>query len=186
MRRSFLLGLCLSLAGSPVAAQATTVILVRHAEKADTTADPALSEAGVSRARALAHGLARFPLAAIYVSEYRRTALTAQPVAAVLHLSPIAVPVGQDPHAQAQAIRTAVGLLPRGSAALVVGHSNTLPGIIQALGGPPIDNLCDAEYATMFVLELPGGGLPPRLLRTGYGPPNPPDAQGCLQRMQLE
>lgn len=187
MRRPLHLACLLLLGGAPaLAAQASTVILVRHAEKGDTTADPPLSAAGEERARALAAVLVRVPLAAIYVSEYRRTALTAAPTATRAGLAPTIVPVRRDPGAQANAIADAVRHLPRSSAALVVGHSNTLPGILRALGGPEIPDLCDAEYATMLVLELPGDGVPARLLRVSYGGANLPDRDGCLARMQLE
>lgn len=174
-----------ALAAGPLAAQATTVILVRHAEKADTTADPVLSAEGAARARALAGALARFPLAAIYVSEYRRTAETAAPTAAAQGLQSIPVPVGRSRPAQAQALRERLQQLPPGSAALVVGHSNTLAGIIRALGGPAMEDLCDADYSSLLLLELPDG-LPPRLLRTSFGGPNPPDTDGCMRRMRLE
>lgn len=186
MRRILLAALLLAGTGPDLAAQAGTVILVRHAEKGDTTADPPLSAAGEQRAQALDAALARFPLAAIYVSEYQRTALTAAPVARRTGLQSVTIAVRKSPPAQADAIAEAVRHLPRGSAALVVGHSNTLAGIIRALGGPAIPDLCDAEYATMLVLELPGEGLPPRLLRVSYGAANPPDRDGCLARMRLE
>lgn len=186
MRHLLLALLLLPASGSTLAAQAGTVILVRHGEKGDTTADPPLSEAGAQRARALDAALARFPLAAIYVSEYRRTGLTAAAVAARTGLLPVTIPVRKQPAAQAAAIAEAVRQLPRGSAALVVGHSNTLPAILRALGGPEIPDLCDAEYATLLLLELPGEGLPPRLLRVSYGGANPIDTDGCLSRMRLE
>lgn len=185
MRHTLLAGLLLLLISAGLSAQASTVILVRHAEKGDTTADPLLSALGEQRARALDGALARFPLAAIYVSEYRRTSLTAGPTANRAGLTPVTIPVRRNPPAQAAAIAEAVRHLPRGSAALVVGHSNTLPAILRALGGPEIGDLCDAEYATMLVLELPEGA-PPRLLRASYGGPNPPDKDGCLARMRLE
>ena len=60
----------------------------------------------------------------------------------------------------------------------MVGHSNTLAGIIAALGGPRVNDLCDPQYATLFVLELPASGSP-RLIRASYGAADPADADAC-------
>lgn len=173
---SLLLGA--SLAAAPLAAQAATVVLVRHAEKAAESGDPDLSPAGSVRANALKEALASFPLQAIFVSNYRRTLQTAAPIAAALQLTPVAVPVAGNAAGQAAATAAALRALPAGSAALVVGHSNTVGRIIAALGGPLTPDLCDPEYATIFLLELPAGG-PPRLLRASYGVADAVGATSC-------
>jgi broad specificity phosphatase PhoE len=160
-------------------AQASTVILVRHGEKTAPEGDAGLSEAGRVRADDLAVALASFPLGAIFVSQYRRTALTAEPVARAQQLTPAVVRVEKDIAVHAAAVGAAVRALPRGSAALVVGHSNTLGPIIRALGGPAISDLCDAEYAALLVLQPPAGEQPARLLRSSYGMPDPPGALEC-------
>jgi len=159
-------------------AQASTVVLVRHAEKADTTKDTGLSEAGMARAEALRSALAGFPLEGIFVSEYRRTAQTAAPTAEAHHLTPSAIPIRGDKATQAAETAAAIALMARGSAALVVGHSNTIGLLMAALGGPVLPELCDGEYATLFILERPEG-QPPRLLRATFGIPDPPEAVAC-------
>ncbi len=159
-------------------AQASTVVLVRHAEKVDTTRNSGLTEAGQLRAEALRAVLAGFPLQAIFVSEYPRTSATAAPTAGAFHLTPTVVPIQGNKLAQAAGIASAVRGMPPGSAALVIGHSNTLGVIIAALGGPEVPELCGGEHATLFVLELPND-LPPRLLRASYGAPDPPGAETC-------
>ncbi|MEO8635746.1 MAG: histidine phosphatase family protein [Gemmatimonadales bacterium] len=164
---------------APLAAQASTVILVRHAEKASSTRDAELSEAGRARAQALSAVLANYPLSAVIVSEYRRTQETAGPAATSNHLVPTVVPVSGDPTISATSVALVLRQLPAGSAALVVGHSNTLAPIIAALGGPRLPDLCDTEYATIYVLELSGAGPTPRLLRASYGLADPPEAGCC-------
>ena len=101
--RPFLLAaLVLPIATPPsLGAQASTVVLVRHAEKAAETADPELSTVGQIRAQDLKAALAAFPVQAIFVSDYRRTRQTADPTAAFLHVTPIAIAVGGDAKAQA-------------------------------------------------------------------------------------
>ncbi len=176
--RSLLAWLVLaSVQSRSLTAQASIVVLVRHAEKAAPSGDPVLSAAGRERAEALVAALNSFPLEAIYVSEVQRTALTAAPLAAALHLIPSVVPVAGGVSGQAAATAAAIRRLPPGSAALVVGHSNTLGAIIHALGGPQVPELCDGEYATFFLLDLTAAT--PRLLRTRYGEPDPEGALDC-------
>ena len=159
-------------------AQASSVVVVRHAEKVDTTRDPELSALGIARAEALRSALAAFPLQAIFVSEYRRTTETAAPTAESFRLTPTVVAIQGDKTAQAAATAATIASMAPGSAALVVGHSNTVALMIAALGGPQVAELCDLEYATIFVLELPSG-LPPRLLQASFGAPDSPEVLAC-------
>jgi broad specificity phosphatase PhoE len=160
-------------------AQATTVVLVRHAERAAPTGDPGLTAAGEARAQALADALRHFRLDGIVVTQYRRTQETAAPAAAARGLVPVVVPTWYSLPAHADSIAAAVRRFPPRSAVLVVGHSNTLGLIIAALGGPATGDLCDAEYATMFVMTLAEDGAPARLLRASFGAPDPPGAGNC-------
>jgi phosphohistidine phosphatase SixA len=148
----------------------TRVILVRHAEKADSSADPALSEAGQARARALADSLAGSRVAAIFVSQMQRTRLTAQPLAARLGLEPIVVPVGGPLPEHALAVASAIRARFAGKTVLVVGHSNTVPAIIRALGSGDAVAIPDWEYDDVFtVTSGPGGNV--TLTRSRYGQP---------------
>ncbi len=68
----------------------TTLVIVRHAEKADEAdADSPISEAGQARARALVPQLAAFHPDGLIVSQRRRTAETLAPLAAHLKLVPM-------------------------------------------------------------------------------------------------
>lgn len=184
--RSLLLLALLLVSPAALAAQASTVILVRHAEKAGPSGDVDLSALGQTRATDLATALAAFPVQGIFTSQYKRTLQTAAPVASRYHLTPFQVPVqGGDARAQAAATAAAIRGLSAGSAALVVGHSNTVGLIVQALGGPKLDDLCDGEYATMLVLDLSTPSAP-RLLRVSYGAPDGADAVACHRTMQVQ
>lgn len=74
----------------------------------DDTGDPDLSRTGQVRAEDLKATLAAFPVQAIFISAYRRTRQTADPTAAMLHLTPIAIAAHGDPGAQATAIASAL------------------------------------------------------------------------------
>jgi broad specificity phosphatase PhoE len=170
--------LALALVAERAEAQASTVIIVRHAEKAGETGDVDLSEAGHRRAEALRETMRHYSVQGVFTSEFKRTRQTAEPTATANGLTPTAVPVRGGVPAQASATVAAVRALPVGSTALVVGHSNTVTKIIAAFGGPTLPDLCDREYATLFLLELKEGA-PAKLLRVSYGTPDPAGAAEC-------
>ena len=157
----------------------TLVLLVRHAEKAAVPGDdPPLSEAGTTRARALADSLRGVGVTAVIVSPRRRTAETAAPLAAARGLTPEVVPFGASPAEHVQAVAAAVRRH-AGGVVLVVGHSNTVPAIVTALGGPRLPDLCDASYATLFTVRLAASSGAPTVSRSGYGTPDPAGADSC-------
>ena len=144
-------------AAAPSTRQATVVLLVRHAEKAPAPADdPPLSEAGSVRARALAAALADAGVDAIVVTPRLRTRATAQPLADARGLQPEEVALAGGAAAHAQAVAAAVRRH-AGGVVLVVGHSNTIPAIVAALGGPSFPDLCDGEYSNLYMLVLEPG-----------------------------
>jgi hypothetical protein len=70
-----------------------------------------------------------------------------------------------------------------GGTVLVVGHSNTIPAIVGALGAPRPRDLCDSEYDQLFVVILGDTG-PPRLVRSRYGAASPPDTACASMQMR--
>lgn len=136
-----------------------TVILTRHAEKAAAPAkDPDLSEAGQKRAQLLASMLADSGVDAIYVTEFKRTQQTAAPLAERIHVKPAIMP---DMQQVVQAIRAR-----QSGVVVIVGHSNTVPAIIAALGGPQL-SIADPEYDNLLILTV--GPKQSSLLRLHYG-----------------
>lgn len=118
-------------------AKTTTLYLVRHAEKASGTA-PGLTPAGAARAAFYPEFFAETDLAAVYTTPTRRTRETAQALAEAKALAPIEYDSDADVRAFAQT------LLARhpGQTVFVVGHSNTIPDIANALIG-------EARYGTI-------------------------------------
>lgn len=104
----------------------TTVLVVRHAERANSSSTSPISDPeGKNRARALAHVASEAGVSAIYATEYLRTQQTAQPLADRLGL-PIDTSFA-DPSALAEKILSDHV----GDTVLVVGHSNTVGPIID-------------------------------------------------------
>lgn len=139
------------------------VLLVRHAERADTgTAaagtDPDLSPAGHARAEALARLLKDASITAIYTTELKRTQQTAAPLASVLGLQPAVVPAARSADL-VRMVGSTAGIV------LVVGHSNTVPDLIAALGVKEPVAIADGEFDNLFVAV---GGAEATLLRLRY------------------
>jgi broad specificity phosphatase PhoE len=141
------------------------VFLVRHAERADDDPrDPGLTTAGVARADALARMLADVGLTHIWSTDYRRTRGTAGPVASAVGLEVALYDPGAADAMEAFAnrLRAAPGRH------LVVGHSNTTPALVQALGGDPLGEIAEDEYDRLYVLVFaPDGTVTSTLLRFG-------------------
>ncbi|MGH9464450.1 MAG: histidine phosphatase family protein [Thermoanaerobaculia bacterium] len=180
------LALAAGLAPAPGSA-ATIVLLARHAEKLDDDANPNLSPAGLERAEDLADLAERFGVHALYATEVCRTAQTALAVAHRLRM-PIAVQPGGggieqctpavdvpvlflDPELAAPAaLAAALREEHRDRVVLVVGHSNTVPAILRALGGPAFPEVAigDDEYGRLFIVTLPDGDGEPALVEQRY------------------
>ncbi|MDT9000102.1 phosphoglycerate mutase family protein [Paucibacter sp. APW11] len=147
-------------AGSSQAQQ--QVFLVRHGEKLDASSDSPLSPAGLARAERLAEMLAGSGIRAIYCSEYQRTRQLAEPLARRLGLSVIVVSA-REPQKLLQHLRSHGG----DEAVLVVGHSNTVPALIQALGVAQPPAIAEDQFDQLFLL-VPKAGEAPVLARLRY------------------
>jgi broad specificity phosphatase PhoE len=163
MRRVLLM--VFALLAAPAAAFAQPAIfLVRHAERADagmaagSNADPDLSEAGRARAESLAAMLKDARVAHIFVTELKRTGQTAAPLAKRLGIEPTVV-AGKDIPGLIERVKGASGNV------LVVGHSNTVPAILKALGVNEAVTIGDAEHDNVFVVTRSSR---PSLLRLRY------------------
>ena len=170
MKRSTLLKRVLLLAtllALPVLAQAqqTTVILVRHAEKVDGPGDVLLTEAGKARARRLADLLSAANISAVYSTPYHRTRDTAQPLARTLGLTVIETPASGATFAQGVAERILRDH--KGRTVLVVGHSNTTPDVVKALGASAVPAIADSEYDNLYVVNIDADGKA-ALIRAKY------------------
>ena len=148
-----LLGLMTSVSAEPF------VVVVRHAEKGtNSDKDPDLSASGQARADVLAATLKESGIVAIFTSEFKRTIETAAPTALALGVKPTIVP-GNDTAALVEKLRAVTGN------ALVVGHGNTIPDLMKALGIEAAVNIPENDYTELFIVTL---GDKPQLLRLHY------------------
>jgi broad specificity phosphatase PhoE len=137
---------------------APVIFIVRHAEKASMVGnDPDLSLQGQKRADALAHILKDSQITSVFV-EFKRTQETAAPTARAAHASPTVVPAND--------IGALVGKLRAlNGNALVVGHGNTIPDLLKALGIVTSVSIPDDDYTEIFAVLV---GDTPQLLRLRY------------------
>ena len=139
-----------ALAQSPAGAgEPVVVYLVRHVERAeDGTNDPPISAEGRARADALAGMLADAGITHVHSTDYERTRQTAAPLADALGL-PVETYDPRDLPALAAHLRGTPGRH------LVVGHSNTTPDAVAALGGEPATAIGEMEYDRLYVVVIP-------------------------------
>ena len=139
----------------------TTVYLVRHAEKADApAADPPLLEAGTKRAEELARTLGKAGIKTIFTSQFMRTKQTAEPLAKQLGIASTVIPVKMSATNRRELsseylteVVERVSSSPGGNV-LIVGHSNTVPEIIKALGGDIVPTIDETVFDDLFVVTV--------------------------------
>ena len=179
MPNSLLVTVALVAIAASASAQPSTVILVRHAERGtEPQADPVLTEAGIQRALALKQVLRGAGVKSVVTTHLQRTQLTAKPLMDTLGLTPIVVRAGGGA-SHIDSVAATVKRQPAGAVVLVVGHSNTIPAIVGALGGPKLADLCDAQYSMLYILEFPASGGAPRYIEARYGTADAADAANC-------
>ena len=148
--------------GAHAAFAQEVVYVVRHAERADQSADSPLSAAGTARARKLAEMLKDAGITHVYTTDRKRTIDTAAPLAAAIHVG-----AQQLPAAETLALAARLAALGPHDRALVVGHSNTVPDLIRALHSNTPVTISDEEYDNLFIV-VPQKNAPPTLLRLKY------------------
>lgn len=168
--RSVLLPLATAvlLAAVPVSAQVTTVLVVRHAEKASTGGrDPHLNAAGKLRAKDLAHVAGAAGVTAVYATHFQRTQETVAPLALSLGLTPIVKSADRTEELVEEIRNTR-----RGQTVLVCGHSDTVPEIVKRLSGVVVDPIPDTRFDGLYVVTLHDDETG-RATRVRYGKPTP-------------
>lgn len=133
--------------------QNKTIILVRHAEKVDSSStDPDLSSEGRARASALMRKLKKYRPGAVFSTDFRRTRDTAAPIAA-RRKKPVQIYDARRPQELINQIMAS-----RTKRFVIVGHSNTIPGLVNLITKKELfKNLEDSEYGTIWVIRIRQG-----------------------------
>ncbi|HEV2745745.1 MAG TPA: phosphoglycerate mutase family protein [Allosphingosinicella sp.] len=126
--------------------QASTFYVMRHLHTPAGATDPDLTEEGQRHARLLADHFGAEPPVTIFVSNTRRAQQTAAPLAAKLGITPIVY----DPADTGALIGEA---LKEPAPVLIVGHSNTVPDILAALGGERPGPLVHGDFGDIWRIK---------------------------------
>ncbi len=127
-----------------------TYFVMRHLHTPEGQRDPDLTAQGQAAAEQLVGMLAGERPAAIYVSNFKRSGQTAAPLAARLGLTPIVYDPADTPGLVA---RVRQGPWP----VLIVGHSNTVPDIVEQLGGTRPAPLTHPDFGDLWRIGADGG-----------------------------
>jgi broad specificity phosphatase PhoE len=136
----------LLLGAAPAAERRQTVHVMRHLDTPKGARDPELTEQGRRRAEALSRWFRGKRLRAIYVTDFRRTRQTVAPLAARLKMTPKLYDPRYTP-ALIERVRRERG------AVLVVGHSNTVPDIVEGLGGARPAPLAHPDFGDLWTVR---------------------------------
>jgi broad specificity phosphatase PhoE len=120
---------------------------MRHLDTPEggTDRDPSLTAEGASNAQQLAAWFRGKPLSAIYVSGFKRTRETAAPLAEARGIT-VKLYDPADTPALIARVRTEAGPV------LVVGHSNTVPDIVEQLGGTRPAPLAHTDFGDIWTV----------------------------------
>ena len=143
--RTVILALACSLAAPALAQDAPAIHVVRHFDTPKGERDPDLLPQGTARAEALARWFRGKRLCAILVTQYKRTRQTAAPTAA-----------GRSVAIQTYDAADTAGAVARAKASacpvLIVGHSNTVPDIVEKLGGTRPTELSHEDFGDVWTV----------------------------------
>jgi broad specificity phosphatase PhoE len=149
--KSFVIALLL-LIGLEATSQKTTVWIVRHAEKDTSFANrlnPDLTVVGMQRAKDLAAYLQKENIVKIFSTDTKRTKQTA---------TYFNMPIEIYNPKSLYSVLDFMHLDKQDKSVLIVGHSNTVLEMIEALGGTrPLAQLSDDDYDYLFKVVLADG-----------------------------
>ncbi len=139
----------------------TTVYFVRHAERAtDPTPDPQLSEAGKTRAQALARMLEKANVKAIFTTQFMRSKQTAEPLATragiPVNSLNVTISASNPREVSQQSLKEMTDKIYEhpGESVLMIGHTNTIPQVIKMLGGDIVPTIEEQKYDDLFIVTI--------------------------------
>jgi len=123
------------------------IMVLRHADRLPDPQD-GLTEAGHERARLLARMLSKSGVTRAYCTKFTRARQTLEPLKAMLGEA-LTVKPGNDTDETVQEVKS----LPGDATIIIVGHSDTVPTIVEALGGGAIAAISPDEFDNLFILS---------------------------------
>lgn len=129
-------------------AQTTTIYFIRHAEKADKSSDPVLSEAGTQRANHWNDVFSAVNFDAVYSTNYNRTQQTAAPTA---KKNKVIVKLYDPKTIDIEKIKKEH----LGQTILIVGHSNTTPDLVNKLIRQNVyETIEETTFGNLYIVTI--------------------------------
>ncbi|HEY3171484.1 MAG TPA: histidine phosphatase family protein [Thermoanaerobaculia bacterium] len=153
-----------------VASGQQAILLVRHAEKATESNESGvpLSQAGRARAARLAETLKNAGVTAVYTTDTDRAKQTAEPLARAAKVEVrIYSPRDASGKLAPELLLERLKKEEPSGIVLVVGHQNTVPDLLTALGHREKIEIAASQYDDLFVI-VPRAGGPPSVVRLKY------------------
>lgn len=125
-----------------------TIFVIRHLHKAQGD-DPPLNKEGAAAAERLADMLEDEGILATFATPTRRARETAAPLSNRIDVA-ITEYDARNPEALVASVSAIDGSV------LVVGHSNTVPDLVERFGGYPAPRLTEDDYGTIFAIDPMG------------------------------
>jgi broad specificity phosphatase PhoE len=150
---ALMLGACAPTAGpesglTAPAQTGKTIFVIRHLHKAQGE-DPPLSSEGAAAAVRLADLLMDKGIVATFATPTRRAMQTAAPLAGRLGIA-VSEYDAYAPDKLVSSVKAIDGSV------LVVGHSNTVPDLVERFGGKSRPVLTEQDYGSVFIIDGKG------------------------------
>ncbi len=147
----------------------TTIYLIRHADtsaselakqKADALKNTDLSDAGKKRAAHWNDVFGAVHFDAIYSTDYNRTKQTAAPTAKTQNLD---LTLYEPKALSVEKLKTGF----TGQSILIVGHSNTIPDLVNELIGEKVyPAMAETEFGNLYIITINGDTVSHQLLKS--------------------
>lgn len=136
---------------SSAAAAQEAVYVIRHAEKELIGEDPSITGDGRVRAAAWAEMLQHIELDVVFTSDAKRTRETGNIIANSLEL-----PTHEVDRTDTAGLIDLLSFDHEQDTVLVVGHAETIPGILEGLGVFTNIDISQTDFANLFIVLQPG------------------------------
>ncbi len=167
--KKILLTLILIICANAMAQETTTIYLIRHAEKADNSVNPELSEAGKERTKKWGAYFENKDINTYYTTPLKRAILTASLTAA--YMSALPEPgTSREIHFMTYEPDNfslkKIAEENKGKNIIVVGHSNTIPKYINdLLGKKAYADINENEYGNLYIVTITGDKITHELVK---------------------
>lgn len=137
--------------------ETTTIYFIRHAEKADSSPNPELSEEGIKRSVRWTKLFEKTPIDVFYTTLTRRTQLTTSTIATSKQKDMIFYDFSKFSLKETIEKHT-------GKTILIVGHSNTIPQQINTfLGEEVYQQIDENEFGNLYTITINGDKIEHKL-----------------------